>query len=71
MFLDISSNEVVKLQQHLALLRDEYSKLQSQKNEIERKYALLSANYGEISENSYVSRLLNVVNGLFDNSMFR
>lgn len=38
---------------------------------MERKYALLSATSGEISENSYVLRLVKIVNGLFDNHAFR
>lgn len=68
---DTSRNEVDKLQQHLALLKEEYVKLQTVHHELERKYALLSATSGEISENSYVLRLVKIVNGLFDNHAFR
>lgn len=68
---DIRSNEASKLQQHLVLLKEEYVKLQTQYNEIERKYALLSATSGNTTENSYVSRLVKTVNGLYENPMFR
>lgn len=68
---DSSRNEVDKLQQHLTLLKEEYVKLQTVHHEMERKYALLSATSGEISENSYVLRLVKIVNGLFDNHAFR
>ncbi|XP_065201380.1 rabankyrin-5 [Planococcus citri] len=66
---DIRSNEI-KLQQHLALLKEEYVKLQTQYNEVERKYALLNATKGNTSENSYVSRLIKTVNELYDNPTF-
>lgn len=71
LFADSSRNEVDKLQQHLALLKEEYVKLQTVHNDLERKYALLSATSGETSENSYVLRLVKIVNGLFDNPAYR
>ncbi|KAJ9588903.1 hypothetical protein L9F63_017781 [Diploptera punctata] len=58
--------EIAKLQQHLSLLKEEYVKLQTHCNELERKYALASAAAGEVNENSFVSKLLQTVAGLFD-----
>lgn len=63
-------NEVVKLQQHLNLLKEEYVKLQTHCNEMERKYALASASNGEIRENSFVPQLLRTVTGLFSSSLY-
>ncbi|XKL64859.1 hypothetical protein PGB90_004945 [Kerria lacca] len=68
--LDNNCNEVSKLQQHLTLLKEEYVKLQTLYNEIDRKYALLSATSGNITDNTYVSRLVKVVSGLYDNPLY-
>ncbi|XP_067015008.2 rabankyrin-5 [Anabrus simplex] len=62
--------EVAKLQQHLSLLKEEYVKLQSHCSELERKYALAAAAAGEVNENSFVSRLLHTVAGLFDKELY-
>lgn len=68
---DNRSKEASKLQQHLALLKEEYVKLQTQYNDIEKKYAVLNATSGNTSESSYVSRLLKTVNELHENPMLR
>lgn len=60
-----ASNEVTKLQQHLALLKEEYSKLQNQCTEWERKYNLAAASAGDLSETSFVARLLLTVSSLY------
>lgn len=61
----LASNEVTKLQQHLALLKEEYSKLQIHCAEIERKYTLAAASAGDLSETSFVARLLMTVSTLY------
>ncbi|XP_060806538.1 rabankyrin-5 isoform X1 [Amyelois transitella] len=60
-----ASSEVTKLQQHLALLKEEYSKLQSHCAEVERKYTLAAASAGDLSETSFVARLLMTVATLY------
>ena len=71
---DASSSEVVKLKNHLSLLREEYVKLQGKHNELERKYAIaVAANAGGSGEgasiaesDTFVSKLLTTVANLFD-----
>ena len=64
-------DEVGKLKKHLSLLRDEYVKLQTKSSEIERKYNLLVASTGGVVEdNSFVSKLLKTVAGLFDKELY-
>lgn len=63
--LVMASSEVTKLQQHLALLKEEYSKLQSHCAEVERKYTLAAASAGDLSETSFVARLLMTVATLY------
>ena len=65
------TGEIAKLQQHLSLLKEEYVKLQTHCNELERKYALAAATAGEVNENSFVSKLLQTVAGLFDQNLYR
>ncbi|XP_063628854.1 rabankyrin-5 [Cydia splendana] len=65
MFVCAASSEVTKLQQHLALLKEEYSKLQSHCAEVERKYTLAAASAGDLSETSFVARLLMTVATLY------
>lgn len=60
-----ASSEVTKLQQHLALLKEEYSKLQIHCAEVERKYTLAAASAGDLSETSFVARLLMTVSTLY------
>jgi hypothetical protein len=52
-------------------LKEEYVKLQAHCNELERKYALAAAAVGEVNENSFVSKLLRSVAGLFDQQLYR
>lgn len=59
------SSEVTKLQQHLTLLKEEYGKLQSHCTELERKYTLAAASAGDLSETSFVARLLMTVSTLY------
>ena len=64
-------SEEDKLRKHLSLLRDEYVKLQTQKNEMERQYSLLLASTGsDVRENAFVPRLLKIVAGLFNQSSY-
>lgn len=65
-----ASSEVTKLQQHLALLKEEYGKLQSHCAEVERKYTLAAASAGDLSETSFVARLLMTVATLYGRDMY-
>ena len=58
------------MQQHLALLKQEYSKLQNLYNETESKYSSLAANCGLSEEDTFASRLLSTVAGLHDSETF-
>ncbi|XP_052802681.1 rabankyrin-5-like isoform X2 [Mya arenaria] len=62
--------EVVKLQNHLRLLREEYVKLQKRLAETERKYQVLAASAGQGGDNNFVNRLLNTVAELFDKELY-
>uniref|UniRef100_A0A915JK32 Uncharacterized protein n=1 Tax=Romanomermis culicivorax TaxID=13658 RepID=A0A915JK32_ROMCU len=74
-------DECKKLEKHLSLLRDEYSKLQTKLVEYERKYENLAATLGSDSdnleqadhlvENSFVNRLLKKVADLFEKDLYR
>ena len=69
-----TSAEVVKLKNHLSLLREEYVKLQGKHSELERKYAIaVAANTSggddgaHTSESdTFVSKLLTSVANLYD-----
>ena len=67
--------ETAKLQTHLALLRDEYVKLQRRLGDVERKYQVLLASTGGGrgggAEDNFVSRLLKVVSDLYDRELYR
>lgn len=67
--------EVIKLQKHLALLREEYVKLQNKYTELEKKYNLLSSisnqNPHFDPNESYISRLLKTISDLFDKDLYR
>ena len=65
------TGEVVKLQNHLRLLREEYVKLQKRLAETERKYQVLSAASGTSGDNNFVTRLLHTVAELFDKQLYR
>ena len=66
--------EVVKLQKHLALLREEYVKLQNKHTELERKYNLLNSIAGtnkiDVNSDSYITRLLRTIADLFDKDLY-
>lgn len=49
----------------MALLKEEYSKLQIHCAEVERKYTLAAASAGDLSETSFVARLLMTVSTLY------
>lgn len=60
---------MAKLQRHLALLREEYVKLQARYVDLQQKYQVVSASGDK--EDSFVSRLLKKVAGLFENELYR
>lgn len=62
--------EITKLQQHLALLRDEYVKLQQRYKTLERDHSVLTSTT-KVDENSFVCRLLKIVAELFNKDLYR
>jgi hypothetical protein len=64
-----SPTEVSKLQQHLALLKKEYVKLQNHCSDLEKKFAIASAK--EKCGDTFVSRLLETVAGLYKQKQYR
>ncbi|CAG5125828.1 unnamed protein product [Candidula unifasciata] len=68
----MADDEVAKLQNHLALLREEYVKLQNRLADVERKYQVALAaggNSGEFQD-GFVSRLLRFIADLFDKEQY-
>lgn len=65
-----ASSEVAKLQQHLALLKEEYTKLQAHCTEVEKKYNLAAASAGDLSETSFIARLLMTVATLYNRELY-
>nr|CAD7590658.1 unnamed protein product [Timema genevievae] len=63
-------SDVIKLQLHLSLLKDEYVKLQNYCSDLERKYSLAIATHGEINENGFIPKLLQIVGGLFNQDLY-
>uniref|UniRef100_A0AAY4E3Y7 Ankyrin repeat and FYVE domain containing 1 n=1 Tax=Denticeps clupeoides TaxID=299321 RepID=A0AAY4E3Y7_9TELE len=63
------SEEVQKLQKHLALLRQEYVKLQQRLVESERRCAALAA-HASTAGDSFISRLLAIVADLFKQDQY-
>ena len=70
--------EILKLQKHLSLLREEYVKLQNKHSELERKYNLVSsiANQHNLNphldpNDNYITRLLKTISELFDKDLYR
>jgi len=70
--------EVLKLQKHLSLLREEYVKLQNKHSELERKYNLVSSIASQHNLNphldpndNYITRLLKTISELFDKDLYR
>ena len=77
-FIWLSQVEVIKLQKHLALLREEYVKLQNKYTELERKHNVLSSIANKNNQNphlfsseNYISRLLKTISELFDKELYR
>uniref|UniRef100_H3AEJ0 Ankyrin repeat and FYVE domain containing 1 n=1 Tax=Latimeria chalumnae TaxID=7897 RepID=H3AEJ0_LATCH len=63
--------EVSKLQKHLALLRQEYVKMQQKLAETEKKCAMLAAQANpESSSDSFISRLLTIVAELYQQEQY-
>lgn len=70
------AEEVQKLQKHLALLRQEYVKMQQKLVETERRCSVLAAQAslpGSASQasDSFISRLLAIVADLFQQEQYR
>jgi hypothetical protein len=65
-----AQGEVVKLQQHLVLLREEYVKLQQRHKILERNYNVINSTT-KLDQNSFVSRLLKIVAELFNRELYR
>lgn len=62
--------EITKLQQHLSLLKEEYSKLLAKNKETEAKLAALAANNTEDAEDTFASRLLKTVASLYNSDTY-
>lgn len=62
---------MAKLQRHLALLRQEYVKLQNRHGELEQKYNMAASAAGHLSPDHFVSRLMHTVEELFDRDLYR
>nr|XP_045601096.1 rabankyrin-5-like [Procambarus clarkii] len=64
-------NEVVKLQQHLSLLREQYVRLQERHTALEQQHAIATAG-SQITEgeDSFVTRLLRFVADLYDEEKY-
>ncbi|KAL3271267.1 hypothetical protein HHI36_021758 [Cryptolaemus montrouzieri] len=65
-----NNTEIKKLQQHLALLREEYSKLQKKYNDLEIKYNAIAASSGDNTEDTFAFRLLNHVSNLYGSPLY-
>ncbi|CAB1316852.1 unnamed protein product [Coregonus sp. 'balchen'] len=72
--------EVAKLQKHLALLRQEYVKMQQKLADTERRCAMLAAQasgqgstsaLGAGAGDTFVSRLLDIVTQLYQQDQYR
>lgn len=64
-----AQTEVNKLQQHLALLKDQYAKLQAKYNDLEKKYYNISAGMQD-TEDTFAARLLKTVATVHDTATF-
>ncbi|CAH1801017.1 unnamed protein product [Owenia fusiformis] len=65
-----ASAEVGKLQSHLALLREEYVKLQNRYADLEKRHQVALAASGTVESENFVSRLLQTVADLFDKDLY-
>ncbi|XP_076107100.1 rabankyrin-5-like isoform X1 [Mytilus galloprovincialis] len=67
----MAEGEVVKLQNHLSLLREEYVKLQNRLAQVEKKYQIAVASSGQSgSDDNFVARLLKTVAELFNKELY-
>ncbi|XP_077403637.1 rabankyrin-5 [Vanacampus margaritifer] len=72
----MAEEEVAKLQKHLALLRQEYVKMQQKLADTERRCAVLAAQVSvqgptsPASADSFISRLLDIVSGLYQQEQY-
>ena len=62
--------EIIKLETHLKLLREEYVRLQNRYADLEKKYQIAAAN-GTVADNSFVSRIMKTVIELFESELYR
>ncbi|KAL3858016.1 hypothetical protein ACJMK2_012632 [Sinanodonta woodiana] len=66
----MADGEVIKLQNHLRLLREEYVKLQKRLAEVEKKYQIAMASSGQGEENCFVARLIKIIADLFNKELY-
>ncbi|KAH9525635.1 Ankyrin repeat and FYVE domain-containing protein 1, partial [Bulinus truncatus] len=68
----MATDEVLKLQNHLSLLREEYVKLQNRLADVERRYQVAVAAGGGNGEaqDGFVCRLLKLIADLFDKEQY-
>lgn len=64
------SDDVVKLEQHLVLLREEYVKLQQRYKVLEKSYNILNVTT-KVDHDSFVCRLLKTIGELFNQQIYR
>lgn len=76
-FPSCSAEEVAKLQKHLALLRQEYVKMQQKLADTERRCAMLAAQSSSqgsstpAAAETFISRLLDIVADLYRQEQYR
>lgn len=61
---------MTKLQQHLSLLKQEYTKLQIKYRDLEQKYNAIAATNGDSAEETFASRLLNTISKLYNSENY-
>ncbi|XP_066251901.1 rabankyrin-5 isoform X2 [Euwallacea similis] len=70
----MANSEVVKLQQHLSLLKQEYSKLQTKYRDLESRYTYITATSGDSIDNdllnSFASRLVTTISNLYNSEKY-
>lgn len=63
--------EAMKLQQHLSLLKQEYSKLQADYRDLKQKYEeSAAASSNDSGKESFASRLLQIISGLYNSETY-
>lgn len=76
-FASCATEEVAKLQKHLALLRQEYVKMQQKLADTERRCAMLAAQSSSqgtptpAAVETFISRLLDIVADLYQQEQYR